>query len=544
MIKKIERVLIDRSSQIYCVLILLVIAYHIFFQFFRLGSFPNVFFDEGNGMYDSWCLGFYGVDSHLMKWPVYLQGHCGLGQSVLYAYLGGLAMRIVGGFDLMAYRLPLALISIINLLLASFVFIKRLGIRNAFWVIMAIGTAPYLLAASKYGMDCNVSVFICSIGTLLIIYGCDIENVIKKRMIVSLGFVFLGLTAYSYNASWLFLPFFVLLIFIYLIRTRKMSVTECLICSVPAAIVIIPILLFVIRSNIQQLNHTAKFFVFTIPELPTGRRDASIISFEGNIVKNIARNLYEGVKIYINGSDGLSWNSVSAFGAYFMFWMPLALPGIFRMIKRRNTVDCILLCQLLAVIPTILLVFPNYNHWMFLHIPILVAIANGIDMLIEIIRGWDLKMILFVSFLFTYLVNIIFFSFRYFKGDRYTGWSISSIESIANLGTDGYNKVYFASDQHRFPFKLRFAVPVSPYEFQRTKDEPFSETVLDTEVHYSNFEKIDNNTEFQPDSLYLIQDTLAGDYSNIVKNYEKKGSIIIDDNEFLLFEDRSGDQGK
>ena len=38
---------------------------------FRLGTIPTVFIDEGNGMYDSWSLAKYGVDSNLISNPIY-----------------------------------------------------------------------------------------------------------------------------------------------------------------------------------------------------------------------------------------------------------------------------------------------------------------------------------------------------------------------------------------------------------------------------------------------------------------------------------------
>lgn len=36
---------------------------------FRLGTIPTIFIDEGNGMYDSWSLAKYGVDSNLISNP-------------------------------------------------------------------------------------------------------------------------------------------------------------------------------------------------------------------------------------------------------------------------------------------------------------------------------------------------------------------------------------------------------------------------------------------------------------------------------------------
>ena len=56
---------------------------------FKLETVPTMFFDEANGMYDSWDLSRYGVDSNLNENPIYLQSFAGQGQSILYARLAG-----------------------------------------------------------------------------------------------------------------------------------------------------------------------------------------------------------------------------------------------------------------------------------------------------------------------------------------------------------------------------------------------------------------------------------------------------------------------
>ena len=62
---------------------------------FRLGTIPTIFIDEGNGMYDSWSLAKYGVDSNLISNPIYLQSFAGQGQSILYARLAGTFLKIL-----------------------------------------------------------------------------------------------------------------------------------------------------------------------------------------------------------------------------------------------------------------------------------------------------------------------------------------------------------------------------------------------------------------------------------------------------------------
>ena len=136
---------------------------------FRLGTIPTIFIDEGNGMYDSWSLAKYGVDSNLISNPIYLQSFAGQGQSILYARLAGTFLKILG-YSIYAYRLPLVLVAITSVILLFNVLnafdVKSKGI---FLTTMIFCTSPWLIMVSRFGMDCNVAPFMVLIGTLLLL---------------------------------------------------------------------------------------------------------------------------------------------------------------------------------------------------------------------------------------------------------------------------------------------------------------------------------------------------------------------------------------
>ena len=83
---------------------------------FKLETVPTMFFDEANGMYDSWSLAKYGVDSNLISNPIYLQSFAGQGQSILYARLAGTFLKYLG-YSVYAYCLPLVLVSVTSVVL-------------------------------------------------------------------------------------------------------------------------------------------------------------------------------------------------------------------------------------------------------------------------------------------------------------------------------------------------------------------------------------------------------------------------------------------
>lgn len=500
-------------------LVIVVLACSVFLVY-KINSFPDVFVDEGNGMYDSWSLIHYGVDSNLNAHPVYLQSFAGQGQSIFYANIAGLFLKIFG-YKLWAFRLPLVLLNIINLLLLSYIGLKNFNSKIAFWIVTVIGTSPYLLTMSRYGMDCNVSLFVFSIGVQLLYLGMIQDNYLKKQFQLSVGLLVIGLTAYAYNVAWIFLPGFLISLFIFIVCSHHVRIRDIIIPTFIMMIEIVPILTFAIRSNIPHLNETTKILFWTSPKLLASRAADSLISFKGNIFNNIYINLCEGFKILITGTDNLTWNSVLNFGPYYMFTLPFFIVGLVVLIKNsKNIVYSIIISMIIGCMPMIMTVKPNYNHWIFLHLPVLLVIAIGI---LSSIQNSKLETGLLVS----YLVMSLSFSNYYFSQQRYTGWSISGLSEVKALHTKNYKKVYFVSNDPSFLYNIRTSLPISPYLYQKTKDHPYSKTILNMETKYDNFEKLQLTDDLKNRSLFLIQQNELTSYHDLIDRLDLKGSITI-----------------
>ena len=439
------------------------------FLIYKIDSFPNVFLDEANGMYDAWCLAEWGVDSHLIKNPVYLQGFWGQGQSILYPVLGGIAMKLFG-YRIWAYRIPLILIALVHTMVIYYVMCIY-KVKEKLFCVLTIITSPYLLTMTRFGMDCNISVYMISIGSMVLYAGVKELNQIIRIILIIIGVSFLAASTYAYNVAWIFLPVYTLIMSVYLLKTNRLRMSEFIIAGMVMVIEMLPIIIFAIRSNIEFLNQTIKILWWTSPKLPIGRRESSIIAFDKNFLRSVVYNAYYGFKMFINGSDGLSWNSVANFGPYYMFTTPFFIIGIFVMIKRRELLDWVTLAQLIAMVPIILIVTPNYNHWMFMHIPVLIVISYGI---MECYDAFKNKKIFSFAIIVTYIIFFAWFTKLYFTLDRYTGFNSDAKIQLEQLKTSNYERVYFASDDSEFIWLIRWGLPVSPYEFQKTKDYPFS----------------------------------------------------------------------
>lgn len=537
MTKLIDRAILRfKIKNVQLAAMICIIAISAVFLFYRINSYPNVYTDEGNGMYDSWCIAKYGTDSHLLKNPVYLPGYRGQGQSVLYADIAALFLKVFG-YKLWAYRLPLLLICILNMILLMYIGTKRKWEKEVFFSVLAVSTSPWMLTVARYGMDCNLSPFILSIASLTFYYGCteNRSHMVRKTGMIA-GAVLFAAVCYSYNVSWIFLPVFMLILLTGLIKAKAVTVKELI---VPAAIFLIfafPIMLFAVRSNISSLNNDLKILWFTLPKLAIGRASDSFIDISEGILPAIRTNLYKGIRMFANGTDKLSWNSPGNFGPYFMFTMPFFLQGLNVRIKRRRTDDVFVLSQLIGMIPIMLVVTPNYNHWIFLHFAVLFTIGTGLSDIFSKVRDTEPQRNFFRAVLITYAFFTVWFFNQYFTASRYTGWDSDSRTKLLALNTDMYNKVYVVTEQADVLENLRFALPVSPAEFQETKDNPYSETDYTMETTYSNFELMTDSTIIQDHSLFLIQKSQVEDHEALVNNLTETGNFRMYELNYTVFE--------
>ena len=537
MTKLIDRAILRfKIKNVQLAAMICIIAISAVFLFYKINSYPNVYTDEGNGMYDSWCIAKYGTDSHLLKNPVYLPGYRGQGQSVLYADIAALFLKVFG-YKLWAYRLPLLLICILNMIILMYVGTKRKWKKEVFFSVLAVATSPWMLTVARYGMDCNVAPFILSIASLTFYYGCtEREDPGIRRAWLIAGAVLFAAVCYSYNVSWIFMPAFMFVLLAGLIRAKVVTVRELILPAAIFTIFALPVMLFAVRSNVSFLNNDLKILWFTLPKLATGRASESFIDISDGIIPAIRTNLYKGIRMFANGTDKLSWNSPGNFGPYYMFTMPFFLQGLRVRIKRRRTDDIFVLSQLIGMIPIMLVVTPNYNHWIFLHFAVLFTIGTGLSDIFSKVRDTDSRRHFFRAVILTYAFFTVWFFYQYFAANRYTGWDSDSRSTLLTLNTDKYNKVYVITEQADFLENLRFALPVSPAEFQETKDNPYSETEYTMETTYSNFELMTESTKIQDHSLFLIQKSQVEDHEELLNSLTETGNFRMYELNYTVYE--------
>ena len=491
-----------------------------FFLLYHLGKFPNVFVDEANYFYDARSLSQYGVDSHLLILPVYLPSYWGYGQSVLYAYLSIPALKLFGG-TIYSFRITQVILVLICVLISCFILNKYYH-NYLLPIIIAVTTSPYLITAARYAMDCNVGMWIIALAICAVFIGINTNSKLCKNISFLAFYLLCGLCAYSYNVSWLYLPFVVIGISIILYQSKQLSPRWIFTNLILLLVEALPIIIFAIRSNIPSLNKTTKFLFLTIPRLSVGRVNASFIGLNGDILKNMGYNFFNGFKKLFFGADNLSWNSLPNFGAYYLFSIILFLIGIRWVIMNRQVIETkLLLILFLSNLPTWLVVIPNYNHWMFSHMPDLIIIGIGISVLAQKMSH---KIITYL-----YLLAVCLFASTYFNTPRYTGFEMSTIDNVKYLD-HLKGKIYFQTSDANFLLNCRDFSNKSPYYFQRTKDHPFSSRYLTANDKFGKYHRLTSEKKLYPGNYLLSNNYIQQSGFTVVKT-----QITIGDTNYTLY---------
>lgn len=444
-----------------------------------LSSYPaGVFSDEAISGYDSWCLANYGVDQHLSSYPVYLKSW-GSGQSALYAYLGIPFVKLFG-LSASAYRLPMALISCTSIIFFYYVFRRyNKNYLLVFIIVLVFFLNPWHITKSRWALDCNLAPDFLLIAISFIILGYHVLSERKQTLYYSASSILFVLTAYSYGVSWFMLPFFILFIGIYLYRKRKIKIYQIGLCVAVMIVLAFPLALFAI--NLLSDGEEYRLGVLTITQLKEGRHTETILLSGGDLFFFV----WEALRLMILGDDKIVWNGFRYIGQFYnILGIPFFIFAYVRLIKDRsfNPFDRIFTIWLIASIPIILMVAPNVNHWNMLWFPIIYFVARGVTFFIEKNRKVKVVIISLIS-----LLSIIFIAKYIHCFDKRnpvaTGFYKGIDEHMQFLEQKNFDKVYFFATVHVIPL---FYSPISPYDFNRTKELKDDSAALEQMRKYAN----------------------------------------------------------
>lgn len=289
-------------------------------RLWRLTTLPSgVHLDEAGMAYDAWCLSQYGVDRYLKSFPVYFINFGG-GQNALYTYLTAGLFRLFGFHEILM-RVPAVTFSLLTLIF-EMLTVKKLFPNKPYLVLGSgalVTICPFFILTSRFGVESYLMLGATAAFLYFFISAIDSE---KYRYYVLAG-ISGGIILYTYAMSYLMLPMFLLLAFVYVLYMRKFSLNRWIAMGIPMFLLAFPLIMtqFINMFDWEEMH----LGIFTLTKLPE-YRVSELQPFSFDSLKLIISNIFIG--------DMWNYNSIPGIPNMYWISIPLILIGLIHVIYR------------------------------------------------------------------------------------------------------------------------------------------------------------------------------------------------------------------
>lgn len=465
--------------------------------------------DEASSGYDAYSILEFGCDRNGNKFPVFLEAW-GSGQNALYSYLMIPFIKLFG-LNVITTRLPMVILGCISLIvwynLLNEVKNKKFAIIGLSFLVIC----PWNIMKSRWGLESNIFPDFVLYAIYFIVKFIKTNNV-SKLYIAS---ILLGISSYTYGTSYFFLPIFCIIMYIYLLYTKKVNIKNVILSFSIIFIIALPIMLYII-INTFDLNQI-DLGIITIPKLPVNRYEEQTSIFNGNILTKSIKNFVKSLKLLLTQDDGLSWNCIPGFGLFYIISIPFLVYGIIYSIKNKEEIKKYESVIDIWFISSFLLMFVlnevNINRINVLIYPLIYYVINGIYIVVakrNIISN-SIILIVYIAFFVMFMCSYIFLK----PANNYT--FVDNIKEVIEY----VEKVKDRKIYIEYAFKEPY-IYVLYYTKYNTHDFIDSVQYIDNE----NLGKFDNIKSFGRYNFYIPDDQEK--YPDAVFVVKKKKNKQID----------------
>lgn len=433
-------------------------------RIYMLDRLPaGIHVDEASMSYSAWCLANYGVDRYLDSWPVYLVNFTG-GQSIMYAYLCALLFKIFG-YNIWLIRMPAAFFSLLTLVF-GIKAARRIRPEDYFFPLfigLLITVCPYFIMAARFGLDCNLMLGMSTVFLYFVIKALQ-EKRWQDYLCAGIAG---GLTLYTYALSYVAVPIFLVLLFLYVLCSRSFSLKNWAIMGLPMALLAFPLILvqFVNAFDWPEM----RLGIFTITKMSTYRA-SEFTRIKFVYFKQALNCLFE--------SDGFRYNMAPGYKTLYGISKYLFCIGIFggiydliQSIRKKETGGLtVVLLWFVSILFLECHLIANVNKLNGIYFAYAVLAAEGVCVLCRICRHAVISKCVIGVFVCVYIGLFADFSHYYYGGAymqeaaplQYFGYNISEavdfLEEQPNLQNKltriGGNAVFYAASTLQSPYEL------------------------------------------------------------------------------------------
>ena len=330
-----------------------IILFGLFLRVYKIDSIPpHPSLDEATIGYNAYSILHTGKDEFGNRTPILLRAYDDY-RPALYVYL---VIPFVWMLDLTvaAVRMPSVILSTVSLLffyIASRRIFKEVGVSKpealSLMPVFLLAISPWHIYISRLGHEVNAfqSFFIIGLGLFL--------NSIKKQQVsmvqLVLSSIFLALSFDAYQSGKIFIPLFLMLLFVCYFKLIKKNWKKFLVASAVGAMVILPIIL--VSFQPEAMLRFKATNVFNVPfeigyqnaqkliEFKKNSDYINIILFNRNVVPIVifVQSFFSHFTfdfLYKSAENGQF--RIPGFGLVYLMELPLLIGGItFFVLKRK-----------------------------------------------------------------------------------------------------------------------------------------------------------------------------------------------------------------
>ena len=315
----------DISAKTAHIILIGIILFAAALRLIGLGSVPaGLQQDEASLGYDAFAIAKYGVDRNGFAYPIYpITWGCG-GGSPLMIYINVLTIKLFGT-GVVKLRLLPAILGIATVYI-FYLILKEitLSYKKSLFGAAFLALCPWHIILSRWSLDSNIMPFTLGLSVYLFILGIKTE----KTLIYCLSAAAYAMCMYSYGSATIVVPVHLLLISIYCLRKKIISIKQLVMAVLTFVIVFAPLLVFYAVNYLGLPEIVTDSFSFN--KFTASRSGEVFLRFDSTLPSALYENIRQLlITLTIGDNDEMLCHFIPGYATLFEFTFPITFLGIF-----------------------------------------------------------------------------------------------------------------------------------------------------------------------------------------------------------------------
>ena len=430
----------DISAKTAHIILIGIILFAAALRLIGLGSVPaGLQQDEASLGYDAFAIAKYGVDRNGFAYPIYpITWGCG-GGSPLMIYINVLTIKLFGT-GVVKLRLLPAILGIATVYI-FYLILKEitLSYKKSLFGAAFLALCPWHIILSRWSLDSNIMPFTLGLSVYLFILGIKTE----KTLIYCLSAAAYAMCMYSYGSATIVVPIHLILISIYCLRKKVISVKQLILAVLTFVIVFSPLLVFYAVNYLGLPEIVTDSFSFN--KFTASRSDEVFLRLDSSLPGALWQNIRQLIiTLTIGDNNEMLCHFIPGYATLFEFTFPITFLGIFlgkraflkgedtkenseRAIDddKKSAMDAVFVTLLISCVFLAIGIRADVSRMVMIFLPLVYFLVKGISFI------WDRRAACAYA-----VMAVVVLAAGLFIKDYFTGFN----DRTANLFMPGYGE--------------------------------------------------------------------------------------------------------